>query len=121
MEIIESGINTIELDENNIVLSINERELWSLKIHITEEYKDAMTCFIDNVLNDIMMGQYSTFEQTVEEAIKPQWEIWDMDNEFENIVYEWDSKRLKIGSGYKPCETYSEMNVISPIITIKIK
>jgi len=120
MRTLESGMNTIVLDGNKII-SINERELWNLNITLHNDWENAMSCFIDNMLNGIMIEQCQSFEEVIETVIKPQWKFWDLDHENESTVYDYDTEKLQIGMGYKIDNDRDYMTVVSPMITIKLK
>jgi len=93
MRTLESGMNTIVLDGDNI-LSINERELWNLNITLHNDWENAMSCFIDNVLNGIMLEQCQSFEEVIEFAINREIEAADFYNKLQSLVKHESSIKL---------------------------
>jgi hypothetical protein len=121
MKTIESGINKILVDNENKIISINGMELWNVDIILNEDWEDAMSCFIDNVLNEIMLEQLTSLDEIVEKVIEPQWKIWDMDSEYEFTTYDVSGTKIQIGTGCKVDEHWKYSSVITPMVTIKIK
>jgi len=96
-------------------------ELWNVDIFLNEDWEDAMSCFIDNVLNEIMLEQLTSLDEIVEKVIEPQWKIWDMDSEYEFTTYDVSGTKIQIGTGCKVDEHWKYSSVITPMVTIKIK